>query len=306
MTGYLVRAKLEFDGDFEKVGKSERLRQPHNLPINIGPFQLDQSPNFEFYLNEVVQIELDGIRQGNPDPRYPVSLFYVETRLEESTKSRPHLQADHTFEHLEWLLRLFQPGGISVRRHEHIFRVQEKKWDPLVYFIGHSPQPVPVPLYERPPYPLDDATVDSFVEFFDKFWDELQENLPSYLTIALSRFNSSYEKRSLVDRLIDLVIALEALFGDSSFSKANIIAKRCSSWLNQPGKEHQGTSALIKKMYKTRNNVVHGEEGIDLSEKHDFETRLNELEDVVRASLVKFWTALLHKVRCPTGKRLIT
>ena len=50
----------------------------------------------------------------------------------------------------------------------------------------------------------------------------------------MARFSSSYEKRDPADRLVDLVIALEALFGDSGDS-SNLrykLAMRGASWLH--------------------------------------------------------------------------
>ena len=300
MTEYLIRAKLEFDWDFEEVGRNEQLRRPHTLPISIGPFQLNESPNSEFYLDEVAQVELDRISQGYPDWRYPVSLLYFERKLQVPTKGPPYAQANETFEHLEWLLRLFQPGGISVRRHQHIFGAQEKKFTPFFYFTGHSPQPVSIPLYERPPYPLDDAIVDSFVAFFNKFWNVLQENLSSYLTIALSRFNSSYEKSSLADRLIDLVIALEAMFSDrKSRSISHDVATRCAGWLHSAEDERPAALRFVKKMYNDRSDVVHGEGQVKLCKK-----QVDDLEDIARASLVKFLDSRASGVKTPNGKEI--
>ena len=282
MTEYLIRAKLEFDWDFEPVGKDERLRRPYGLPVKIGPFQLNESPNAEFYLDREAQVELDQTSQAHPDWRYPVSLLYFERKLQVPTNSPPYAKANETFEHLEWLLRLFQPGGISVRRHEHLFRVQEQKFQPIVYFTGHPVPPVPAPLYERPPYPFGDDVLDSFIKFFDEYWCVLEEN-PPYTTAALTRFNSSYEKHRIADRLIDLVIALEALFGDGELGSISYkVAMRCACWLHPPGKERLDAFTLIKKFYDMRSKVVHGGQKASPSE-----DQVDQLEGIVRAILVK-------------------
>ena len=305
MKEYLVRAGLEYTWDWEQESQREKLRRPWKLPFNIGPFQLNQSPNIKFYLADLGWDISERSDHECSDWRYPVSLLYIEKTIKVPDNGRPQAQADEELESFESLLRLFQPGSISVQRNYYMPRVEEQGLRDTIFFGGPPIKVATATLYERQPYPFDDDVLSKFTVFFYKYWSVLQNNPSSYLTIALSRFNSSYEKRSLADRLIDIVIALEALWGDSSFSKANIIAKRCSTWLNQPGKERQDASEFIKKMYKTRNNVVHGEEDRDLSEKHDSETHhLNQLEDVVRASLVKFLDYVASHGKMPHGKEI--
>ena len=306
MREYLVRAQLEFDWDFEQVGKAERLRSPKELPITIGPFCLYDSPNAEFYLHRVAQIELEHFVQQNPDWRYPISLLYFEIKLEESKQSRPYAQAEDKFELLECLLRLFQPGGISVRRHEHIFLVQEHSFSPFVYLTGHQVKPLPAPTYERPAYPFDDGVLSEFIEFFNAHWDVLQGNPSSPLKMAASRFSSSYEKRTLSDRLIDLVIALEALFGDGdSRGIAARVATRCACLLNLPEEECSGTIGLVRKSYAERNKILHGGQRerrlMQPVQLLITEAEVAELEDIVRKSMI---AAMINSSKSSKGSRV--
>ena len=72
------------------------------------------------------------------------------------------------------------------------------------------------------------------------------------IDLALSRFNSSYERRELVDRLIDLVIALEALFGEQGDSLSLKVASRCACWLYPPGQERWDAFVAVRDMYRKR------------------------------------------------------
>ena len=78
MKEYLIRASLEYR-DSGQESNSGQPRHPNNLPVTIGPFQLDQSPNFQFYLADRYFVESDGILQSNPNWNYPVSFLYVES-----------------------------------------------------------------------------------------------------------------------------------------------------------------------------------------------------------------------------------
>ena len=101
MKKYLLRAKLEFGWDFKEEGRRQMLRRPERLPASIGPFTLDQSPNAEFYLADLGWIEPDRIRQDHPDWKFPVSLLYVECRVDVLEPVHPHTLADETLEALD-------------------------------------------------------------------------------------------------------------------------------------------------------------------------------------------------------------
>ena len=292
MTEYLVRAKLEFKFAFENRGTRKHLRSPDSLPIWIGDFKLDQSPNIEFYLDELGLIEPDATRQEHTD--YPVSLLYVERRLQVADKDNPRAKADEAFESLECLLRLFQqPGGISVRRNHYMPRVEGQELKDTIFFGGPPIKPVTATLYKRPPYPLDDDVLSKFIQFFNEYWAVLQNDPPAYPTTGLTRFNSSYERRNLADRLLDLVIAMEALFGDGkSGGIAHKVATQCACSLHPPEKERLGVIDLIKKSYVERNKIVHGGQREQRSKEPVqlliSEAEVDKLEDIVRKSLIKF------------------
>ena len=70
---FLVRADLAF-GFLDGVPISTP------LPVNLGPFRLDHSPNAGLYLAELGHIEPHQLSRGNYDSEFPMSLLYLEHR----------------------------------------------------------------------------------------------------------------------------------------------------------------------------------------------------------------------------------
>ena len=291
---YLVRADLTVG--LVSVPTSTK------LPICIGPFKLDHSPNAEFYVHDEIG-ELDELppHQSQPDSRFPMSQLYVERKIQVCDKDSPNACADEDLELLERLLRLFQPGEVSVQRHR-VWNVHEDSLRPAWSWSAYNFEPVKPPasgLHDCPPYSLDDDALDRLIAFVDVRWDVLNK-IPRHLKIAMARFNSSYERRGLTDRLIDLVVALEALFGDGeSGSIAYKVAIRCACWLHTPGKERCAAFDTVKKLYRARSDVVHGGWRKDLNGQS-----VAQLEGMVRESLLKFLDHQVRKGNTPQGREI--
>ena len=289
---YLVRAELAF-------GFQEGVPTSTPLPAKLGPFHLDHSPNAELYLADLGLIESHQISRDNYDSKFPMSLLYLEHNYTFSNDESPTKHADDVLDRLESLLRLFQPGEVSVLRHGvwHIDAAGEMT--PAWSFSAYDFKPVKPPiegLHECGEYPLDDTTLESLIEFIDLFWHVL-DNIAGNLKIAMARLSSSYEKRDLADRLIDLVIALEALFGDGrAHGLAHKLAKRGAWWLHATETERCATFRTIKKLYRYRNKVVHGKLGRALPDH-----RVNELEGMVRSSIRRFLDWQMKHGKTPNG-----
>lgn len=302
VTSYLVRAQLEFGWEFEKKEDRQKLVRPDHLPVMFGPFKLDVSPNFRFQLIELGWLEPDTKVGSQPDWEYPVSLLYIESRLEVPETEHPEANADDILEQLEALFRLFQPGDIYIRRHGFPWQLQQQypMFLPTSLDAIHSIKAVPTPVYNRGPYRLDDAAVARFVNFFNLHWDMIH-NKPPRLYTALYRFSASYERRTLADRLTELVIALEALFGDDDADSVTYkIALRCASWIYPLGEAREKAFHAVKKVYSDRSNLVHGRR----LESTYSATEVQQLEDYVRRALVLFLDQSNNGTPITSGKQL--
>jgi len=199
-------------------------------------------------------------------------------------------------EQLEAMLRLFQQGDISLRRHYyHTWQIKEGKPKSVIFLSARRsrpPKPEPATLYRRKPYKLEDETLHGFIEFFNSYWDIInQKHQPIYN--ALYRFNSSYERRTLSDRLIELMIGMEALFGDEAYQRYKI-PLRCACMLYPPGEERKQAFTTIKQFYDERSAIIHGGR---LELDSNSKGKVDQFEEHTRRSILKFLEH--YKDGCP-------
>ena len=263
------------------------------LPVCMGAFHLEWCPNVGAYLGEALSYD----PEAHVDSDYPFSPLLVKLQGEADADANLVASVDQEFENLELLFRLFRPGSISVRRHGFVRNPQTGgMW---LSFSADSPKPSVMPAYATPKYHIHDDNIGSITEFFDKYVAVIPE-MGTAVQLALSRFNSSYDRRELVDRLIDLVIALEALFTDREQGSVTFkVALRCAWWLKPPGDKRVDVFNFIKKAYSARSAVVHGQ-----SSNGPTREQLDELESTVRACLVKFLERKRQNQGEPTGSKL--
>ena len=268
------------------------------IPINIGPFRFDWSPNQGFYFADVYGIDPESMGDRNVDHNFPVSALMVEIEGEVPEQGSVVRLADKELETCELLLRLFQPGDVSVRRHHNVYNPETgsptftwMRWGLL------TPKPVVEPLYKRPPFHIHDDTVRALQGFFNEYHHVVGQ-VPTSVQLAFARFNASYEKRDIVDRLIDLIIALEALFTDRNPGGVTFkVALRCGFWLKPPGKEREALFRTIKRAYGMRSDAVHARP--DKAPPTD--EQLEKLEGIVRDCLLKYLDHQISNGSVPLG-----
>lgn len=90
-----------------------------------------------------------------------------------------------------------------------------------------------------------------------------RKNPPSPLEIAMERYFKSYEDNDWYESLLDLTIALEALYGPRDKQElSHRIAMRCA-WLVDEGQVIQGSTRnktfdFVRQLYDLRSSLVHG------------------------------------------------
>ena len=112
----------------------------------------------------------------------------------------------------------------------------------------------------------------------------LPEQVQRVLDLAMRRLRDSAERAALEDKVIDLSIALEALFmeEDEEHDYSKRIPGRASWHYADSSKEREATRCLLKSFYKLRGRTVHGR----VPGKDEWSAaNLENVGDVLRASL---------------------
>ena len=78
------------------------------------------------------------------------------------------------------------------------------------------------------------------------------------LDIAIRRFNYAYERERSEDKLIDYMIAFEALFSEGSGDLRYKIPTRVARFLETDSDQRRNICNIMKKSYDVRSKIVHG------------------------------------------------
>lgn len=117
---------------------------------------------------------------------------------------------------------------------------------------------MPSPLH-RTIYSLKMEEIRKIKEIFDKI---IKANFDKrrYLRIACDRFNRSYGKSMHDEKIVDFMIAFEALFlrEEKASSNGQIIGVGASMLLGKNDLERKKIYDFLVKTYKLRNKIVHG------------------------------------------------
>jgi hypothetical protein len=200
---------------------------------------------------------------------------------EAETLSENHRQVVYDLRRTLECLRLFQPGYIG-----NLFELDRVKgWKPANFNFGWSvgsirPMPYGPRLYE-----LGAAQIPELQSFCRDYRKKLR-GASSEVLIANRRFNFAYERGGPEDILIDLVIALEALFAGGG----RAMALRVAGLLGNTPQERENIFEFTDVACKLRNNVVHGskiDEPVKIGTGNTMKLAsfLVELEQIARKSL---------------------
>jgi len=91
------------------------------------------------------------------------------------------------------------------------------------------------------------------------FLEKKTGHYPDYFMLVLSRFNDYFGRANQLDGLLDLVIALEALFAGRGQKIRHSLAVRCSCFLESDITQRNAVFGRLKDVYDIRSSVVHGE-----------------------------------------------
>ena len=119
------------------------------------------------------------------------------------------------------------------------------------------------------------------VQKLQDIYKNLKKIKENNFNIAVDRFNSGISNQNLINKLIDFIIGLEALFlKDINQELQYKLAIRTAFSLEESNSERKNIFDLILRSYGIRSNILHGEKNL-IPTSED----LNSLEEILRKSI---------------------
>jgi len=104
-------------------------------------------------------------------------------------------------------------------------------------------------------YVLNESDLPCLVQILNG----LNSDIPDKVPLAINRVNSAAERQTPEDQIIDLIIALEALYGGSDSEAIGYkIRLRAATYLSDSPEGRLEMFKLLKQAYDERSKVVHG------------------------------------------------
>ncbi len=192
-------------------------------------------------------------------------------------------------------LRLFKQGALGYSTILEYPKIWETSW--TSHSISNSER-----ITGGQPYILTEEDIEDFREFWIRFKSLNIQNYPS-LDLAIRRFNFSYDRKLPEDKLMDLIIAFEALFLPERDELSYRLALRCAYFLGENAEERTRIFEVIIGAYAIRSRIIHGDHAQSKSI-NKILRRLGlgsltelviEVEEYLRASIKKFIECLQSK-----------
>jgi len=215
------------------------------------------------------------------DLKHAIELEYQTKKIMEDAPREPLQAIDQsvkeTIRKLATALRLFKTGLVGY----NMVRTVSALELPLPAGMTSFASPYKPFLGEK--YTLTKLEANEFKKFWERM-NKIDVNAFPQLSIALSRFNYAYERDKLEDKLIDFMVAFEALFfkeGESGEFRHKL-SVRVSRFLEREYEQRRLTAERMNDFYDRRSKVVHGEK-VELRD--DF---VKTVEDHLRKSIKLF------------------
>jgi len=236
--------------------------------------------------------DVDWQYPDQPDLRYPVCDYYLETHFEEDS-SNSWKQAEQS---LMWALnrlRLFKDRRLWGSLHSVIEVHRGPYWisgDENVELMRqrrHTKAPVIRGFWPFPHiYDVCEADIKPMIEFVERIRDAPRQNFE----VALRRFHMSFDRDLVEDQAIDWFIALESLFSEDSEAIGHKIALRVAYLLEIESNRRKELFSFLKKAYGQRSTIVHGKGSSSWLAQKSFNSRWDNahmLRDILRRALTQ-------------------
>jgi len=257
---YLEKYGCDFSEEgFEEIyrGMISYVYSPESEFILISPLEnfelkgLDEFSVDEYKIRKLHEEEVKalinfGYRLGSIFKPYygTIENVYCVERIIKTPKRRMfHLQP--YIEDFLTALRLFKPGVIGIN---FILWYPKITWE----ISWHGTSTLHIYSFERAPkYIFEEKDLEPFISFWDQF-KKVKNQFPNNIKLSLRWFNRSYVEQEVLDRLLDLAIALEVLFKEHARLDLYL-----AHFIGSNTDERLKISRDVKELRRIRNAIVH-------------------------------------------------
>lgn len=191
------------------------------------------------------------------------------------------------------VLRLFKSGKIGFLDSNLLYTIFHggQTWKNFDCDIGEEWHE-----WEKKPYVLTIADIENVNQLWkDIHKIDFRDESNKFLSIAIDRFMTSYEKDSPHEKILDLIISLEALLQDTPAELSYRLSIRTAVLLEEENSKRNKIFKIIRQGYDARNKIAHGNEVDDV--KIDGQTvklqdLVEQIEECVRRSIKKIGTKI--------------
>lgn len=195
-------------------------------------------------LNQVPVITAFGVTYSFDDLHYMLELY--------SGRPDDALVYD-SFANVIKILRVFKEGeiGVSSVFHSVLWRFTYESTVPASWKVH----------FYHDEYLLDAKEAVQFKRFYQNIqWLLANKKDVDFLKLAISRFSSGLEEEKPEDRIIDFMIALEAMYSVDNRELSYRISYRIANLLAENDRDRNLLFLLVRQSYDRRSSLVHGAE----------------------------------------------
>ena len=260
----------------------------HNFESELEVIQLDENLKIrKIHDKEQKQLWLAKI-SWIPKFEIPSIKFVLEARYPVKEPDEMY-RIKELFERVVSAMRLFKKGTFGYNK------ITTKMYD----MCPISKASMSLENYYEP-LPSNYGVLKEEAEDLVKFWKMFKEvdfKKYGFIELAIRRFNLAHVRKELEDKLIDLMIAFEALYLINTDQELGFkLATRAAFILGKDkGKtEKEKIYIFLKKAYSIRSGIVHGNKHLDknikLSDDEEISVQdfILQLEDYLRPSIIHF------------------
>jgi hypothetical protein len=297
----LSKRLKRFDFDKKSFDRAycnlERFFYNETIPmLALSPLDNFNSDTYEIDLGEGLRIrrltltELEEILDCVKQP-YQITRLSYAMELEYETKKvlgefrgmkNPVVEVDERekFDKLVIALRLFKKGVVGF----NIIAVTPLTGIPI-FGIPRPASPSDYRSFIGYRYDLNENEVSKFKGFWNNF-SKIDLSKPASLAVAVRRFNYAYERRKAEDKIVDYMVAFEALFSkehEDAESIGHKLSVRAAHFFERDYVKRRQMMKTMKSFYSLRSKIVHG---ATLKPNVEIDDIANTIEEYLRKAII--------------------